>query len=176
MNNFNLVHNKLTNLNFLIEKNKNLDEIEIIVYRKNDISVFLKQLNSENHLKEINKISRVIKNLTEIKNLNISNSYLILTTENKINYEDFYLIERNNIILRKYVIRNLSDLERIPFMENEEIIKENKKVNKKNEDLIIESEKIVFSEINKNNGSYIDLNDDEIKNIAQKIMKGVLDK
>lgn len=170
MNNFNLVHNRLLDLSYSTEKNKEIDEIELIIYIKDDTTVFLKQLNSINDVTEINKISHVIKSFTDINNLNLSNSYLILTTEIDINYEDFYLIERNNIFLRKYVVRGISDLERIPFLDNDKF-EESAINNKGNEDLIIESEIWVFDEIKKMDGNFIDLNDDVIIKIAQNIMR-----
>jgi len=170
MNNFNLVHNRLLDLNYSTEKNKEIDGIELILYIKEDTTVFLKQLNSINDVTEINKMSHVIKSFTDINNLNLSNSYLILTTEIDINYEDFYLVERNNIFLRKYVVRGISDLERIPFLDNDKF--EDSTINNNDiEDLIIESEIQVFDEIKKKDGHFIDLNDDVIKEIAQNIMR-----
>ncbi|WP_235999630.1 hypothetical protein [Heyndrickxia sporothermodurans] len=102
MNNFNLVHNRLIQKNFKALENEEVEKLGFSLYGNETIRVFLKRLHMELELENINIYSNQIRILLLEQSENIYNSYLILCTDEEINYEKFFMIERNNIALRKY--------------------------------------------------------------------------
>lgn len=173
MNNFNLVHNRLMKLKFKLIENTELESEDLTVYKNQHITVFLKQLNFTINEDNLNNLLSCIKMSSMDMNFNIYNSYLILTYENEISYEDFYNIERNNLFLRKYVVRNNYDLSRIPFLD---IDNQDTKTNKQKPsdlNISIESENEIFNKIRKLNGSLTTLNDEKIQFLTNTLIEEI---
>lgn len=171
MNNFNLVHNTLIELEYEIVKKQELEVENLIMYRKKHLTVVLKQLISPNDFFYVDRISSFIKSSSFDYGFNIHNTYLILTYEDEMLYEDFFTIERNNKVLRKYVIRNKNDLRRIPFLDVE-IEKLNE--TESNEDSFEESNgHQLLDLIRQYNGSYVDLNNEHIEKIKKLLIEEV---
>lgn len=102
--------------------------------------------------------------------LNINNTYLILCTNIKIDYETFFMIERDTKALRKYVIRNEKDLNRIPFLDNTEGSKgESIQMNYEVEENDYLKE--ILNYIKENSGQHNKLNTQQIDYSVEMIMK-----
>ncbi|QWS48360.1 hypothetical protein KPG64_29050 (plasmid) [Bacillus thuringiensis] len=115
MSNFNRVHNRLIQKNFTTLENEEVEREGFSLYVNETISVFLKQIHTELELENIKFYSNQIRLILLEQGKNIYNSYLIICADKEMDYEKFYMIERNNIVLRKYVVRDENDLNRIPF-------------------------------------------------------------
>lgn len=121
---YNETHTKLLANEYIRKDSEELSLLGCDLYIKSDISVCIYKsldLDVEN-IKEIDILSVKVRKILSEKNLNVFNSYLLILIEEKINYEFFYLIERNNIGIRKYVVKHQTDLERVTFLNFQEKI------------------------------------------------------
>lgn len=172
MSNFNIVHNRLIQKNFKVLENEDVEKVGFSLYENKTISVFLKQIHTELELENIKFYSNRIRLILLEQNKNIYNSYLILCTDEEMDYEKFFMIERNNIALRKYVVRNESDLNRIPFLDN--ITDENAKKS----DNLQETEhtgevRVLYSLLNQYDSKNVKLKDNQIEEIVDHLMQGM---
>lgn len=172
MNNFNVVHNRLIQKNFKVLQNEEVEKIGFSLYENETTRVFLKQLHTELELENINDYSNQIRILLLDIGENIFNSYLILCADENLDYENFYMIERNNIALRKYVVRYESDLNRIPFLDNIEDLKEDN-TNTLKENEYNDEVKFIHSLLRGYEGEKIKLQDDQIEEIVNTLMQRV---
>ncbi|MGE7949462.1 ABC-three component system middle component 1 [Lysinibacillus sp. NPDC093688] len=172
MSNFNIVHNRLIQKNFKELDNADAEKVGFSLYENETISVFLKQIHTELEFENIKFYSNQIRLILLEQSKNIYNSYLVLCTDEEMEYEKFFMIERNNIALRKYVVRDESDLRRIPFLDNttDEGIA--------NPDDLQETEntsdvKILFSLLENYDSKNIKLKDYQIEEIVNNLMQGM---
>ncbi len=172
MSNFNRVHNRLIQKNFKTLENEEVEREGFSLYVNETISVFLKQIHTELELENIKFYSNQIRLILLEQGKNIYNSYLIICADKEMDYEKFYMIERNNIVLRKYVVRDENDLNRIPFLDN--TIDEG--VNKPDtlqETECTEEVKRVLSLVKQHDGKNIKLKDNQIEEIVNYLMQGM---
>lgn len=97
-------------------------EIGIIAFQKNNIFVFIKlyddiQINPDQIIRDVIKIRR---NLERSTGVNIWNSYMLACLNSS---SDSYLelvmkVEKDTTAIRKYIIQQEKDLDRIPFLDN----------------------------------------------------------
>lgn len=172
MNNFNRVHNRLIQKNFKALENEYLEKIGFSLYENETIKVFLKRLHMELEPDNIKIYSNQIRVFLLEENKNIYNSYLILCIDEEIDYEDFFMIERNSIALRKYVVRDENDLNRIPFLDN--IINTNESnPDNLNESEYVEEVKGVYRCLKQYDSKNVKLKDSEVEEIVITLMKGM---
>lgn len=172
MNNFNLVHNRLIQKNFKALENEEVEKLGFSLYGNETIRVFLKRLHMELELENINIYSNQIRILLLEQSENIFNSYLILCTDEEINYEKFFMIERNNIALRKYVVRDENDLNRIPFLDNT-VDKNGGNSENLRETEYNEEVKVLFSLLKQYDSENIKLKDYQVGEIVNTLMQGM---
>ncbi|WP_100404124.1 ABC-three component system middle component 1 [Bacillus sp. FJAT-42315] len=172
MNNFNVVHNRLIQQNFKALENEEVEKIGFSLYENETIRVFLKRLHMELELEKINIYSNQIRILLLEQSQNIYNSYLILCTDEEISYEKFFMIERNNIALRKYVVRDEKDLNRIPFLDNT-VDKNGKNPANLKETEYNEEVKVLFSLLKQYDSENIKLKDSQVGEIVNTLMQGM---
>ncbi|MGU3397251.1 ABC-three component system middle component 1 [Priestia sp. D51] len=110
--------------NRLIEKGfESIDLLEIenlgaVTYKSSINYVVMKKIHNHQELKNIKSYAAEIRNILLSQKINIWNAYLFFCVSENINYETFFMVERDTKSLRKYVIRNDLDLDRIPFIDN----------------------------------------------------------
>lgn len=119
---YNETHTKLLDNEYIRTDNEELNLLGCDLYIKSDISVCIYKSLDIDNIKEVDILSVKVRKILNDKNLNVFNSYLLILIEEKIDYEIFYLIERNNIGIRKYVIKHKTDLERVTFLNFQEKI------------------------------------------------------
>ncbi|EDZ57073.1 conserved hypothetical protein [Bacillus cereus H3081.97] len=172
MSNFNRVHNRLIQKNFKTLENEEVEREGFSLYINGTISVFLKQIHTELELENIKFYSNQIRLILLEQGKNIYNSYLIICADKEMDYEKFYMIERNNIVLRKYVVRDENDLNRIPFLDNT-IDEGINKPDTLQETECTEEVKRVLSLVKQHDGENIKLKDNQIEEIVNYLMQGM---
>ncbi|WP_016839181.1 ABC-three component system middle component 1 [Ureibacillus thermosphaericus] len=172
MNNFNKVHNRLTEKNFKTLENEAIEKLGFALYENEKIRVLLKQLHTDLELENIQLYSNQIRIFLLEHSKNIYNTYLILCTDEDIDYEKFFMIERNNIGLRKYVVRDENDLNRIPFLDN--TVDESENNSKNLNDMEYNPElKSIFSLLEQYDSKNIKLKDYQVEEIVNTLMQGM---
>ncbi|MED2013036.1 ABC-three component system middle component 1 [Bacillus wiedmannii] len=172
MNNFNSVHNRLIQKNFKTLENEDVEREGFSLYVNETISVFLKQIHTEIELENIKQYSNQIRLILLEQSKNIYNSYLIICVDKEMDYEKFYMIERNNIVLRKYVVRDESDLNRIPFLDNT-IDGDGDNSGALLETEYTEEVKRILLLLEQYDGKNIKLKDNQIEGIVNYLMQGM---
>lgn len=114
---YNLIINRLKDKGFEMLENKDVKEIGAVIFKSSAYHVVIKKLHYIDQLELISSFAFEIKNILMENKVNINNSYLLLCFATKVNYETFFLIERNTKAMRKYAIINENDLNRIPFLD-----------------------------------------------------------
>jgi hypothetical protein len=167
---FNFTNNRLIEMGFepceLIE----IEELGAVSYRSHTHHVVMKKIHTNEELDNIKSFSTKVWNIMLGERVNICNTYLLICTDKPIDYETFFVIERDTTALRKYVIRNEKDLNRIPFLDdvtddeanNEEEIKEHQ-----NENVYLQK---VYEFITSHNGHHTKLDTEEIETSVKMII------
>ena len=138
---------------FKLIEDERIKELDLIYYNNNKINVFLGNQNYLNvGYEEINNLTYHLRERLIERDINVYNSYLLYCIENGgIKDEDIILLERSSKCLRKYVIRQYEDIERIFFLNNisKKIDNEIKEYPKMSEDIksivdqMVDDEKIL---------------------------------
>jgi hypothetical protein len=118
MNIFNSTNNELEELGFKRndEQIKELIAIGCTLYSNNKINILVKYFNRPKE-KEIREESIKLREVLFYLNYNIWNSYYLVCVENSVSKDFTYLLEKETRGLRKYVIKSISDFDRIPFFD-----------------------------------------------------------
>ncbi|WP_434401609.1 hypothetical protein M1Q06_03520 [Planococcus sp. 11815] len=115
---YNLILNRLEDKEFEIVENLDVEKIGATLLKSSVYHVVIKKLHYRVQMDILNSFLFDIKSVLMENQININNSYLLLCFDTKIDYETFFIIERDTKALRKYVIVNENDLNRIPFLDN----------------------------------------------------------
>lgn len=115
---YNFINNRLIEKGFESINSPEIEDLGAITYKSNINQVVLKKIHILSEVQDIRAFSIKIRNIMINENVNINNTYLLFCTNEKVDYETFFKIERDTSALRKYVIRNEKDLNRIPFLDN----------------------------------------------------------
>jgi hypothetical protein len=134
---FNYTNNCLIDIGFVPYELDEIQGLGAVIYKTSVNHVVMKKIHTNEELNNIGSFSTKIRNIMLNEGVNTSNTYLFICVDEPIEYETFFLIERNTTSLRKYVLRNEIDLNRIPFLDikSEEVgnsvgkIKENQEQN-----------------------------------------------
>lgn len=172
MDTFNFTNNRLIEKGFKPTESQEIEKLGAVTYSSPINHVVLKKIHTHEQLLDIRSYSTDIRNIILNEKLNINNTYLLFCINEEIDYETFFLIERDTRSLRKYVIRNEKDLNRIPFLDN---IKVNENVN-----INIEKEKgeeednyyllKVFDFLTENSGQHNKLSKEQIESSVKMII------
>ena len=115
---FNLVNNRLKEKGFKRMELKEIEELGAQTYKSTIIHVVVTKIQVDEQVRNLKSYSNKVRNILLNRAININNTYLLFCYENHIDYETFFMIERDTQGLRKYVIRDYMDLNRIPFLDN----------------------------------------------------------
>lgn len=115
----NLIHNRLEekNFSFAVNEGSVISDIGLSLYQ-NDIYKVLVYKVEKIDLNEIKNVAFKIRNFFISNNLNVWNAYLLICSNKVLEKEMVYLLERDTLALRKYVVQTEKDLSRIPFLDN----------------------------------------------------------
>lgn len=152
-----------------IEKNENaISNMGVALFQKEHLSVIVQNHDLGMEIKDIKEESiRIREKLHQLK-INVWNSYYILCSDEEIVQNDLFIIERDSIGLRKYVIKQENDLNRIPFLDNQP-------VNIINEPIQISDNLIDEDDIIKNLYTFIEQEDGTEIIISNESIKKLID-
>lgn len=159
---------------FELIEDKKIKELDLLYYRNENINVFLGNQNfSTIGYNEINNLAYCLRENLIKKDINIYNSYLVYCIEYEcIKEEDIILLERSSKYLKKHIIRQIEDIDRIFFLNNKSNHIDPVKIDKLpkiNEDI----KKIVDEMID--NEKITKLKAQQIELIAENILKNLGD-
>lgn len=115
---FNVINNRLIKKGFQSMDSLEIEKLGAVIYRSPINHVVLKKIHTYDEIGEIMSFSSKIRSIQLDAKVNISNTYLLFCIMKELDYETFFMIERDTKALRKYVIRNEMDLNRIPFLDD----------------------------------------------------------
>lgn len=114
----NYLHNRLENKSFSLvsEENSIISELGLSFYQH---SIFKVLVYKTDHidLEKVKTVAFKVRNFFLSKDYNVWNTYFLICTNEELEKEMVYVIERDTAALRKYVIQNENDLNRIPFLD-----------------------------------------------------------
>ena len=154
--------------NFIIKYTDSIDILGLAYYTNNEKNVFVYYIKDDIFM-NIDEISFKLREVLINEKINIWNTYLILCVESKSFDEDIISIERNSKYLRKYVVKDLSDIKRIYFLDNTINDSEDIKSN------IVASENIlkIINKMRDENNDIKKLSYSEIKDIVDELISEV---
>lgn len=107
--------------------NSKANTLNFLHYKNKQINVFVKNINKENiDQKKLNEMTYYLREELINQRINIFNSYVIFCIDCDTEEEDLILIERNSKYIRKYVVRDEFDFQRIHFLDKESNLIDNK--------------------------------------------------
>lgn len=118
---YNLVKERLFSCDYSCQEFDWTEKLGIVAFKSGHINVFLKSYDMDVGAEDvISDTMEVRKQLVNSDGINIWNSYMLICTEGSSeSYIDLVLkVERDTTALRKYVIWQESDINRIPFLDN----------------------------------------------------------
>lgn len=165
---YNLITNRLEEKGFVQVHMTEIDNLGSAVYKSYINHVVLKKIHVEEQLIDLATYAFDIKNQLLDNGININNSYLFFCFDYDVDYETFFLIERDTVALRKYVILKENDLNRIPFLDDLKSEEKEFDFDNFNEDefYLTELEEI----INEKNGQMNKLNRNEINAVVKNFL------
>lgn len=118
MNTYNSTFIRLENKGFIQDK-ETIQDIGVTLFRNDTLNVILQNLEVGMDIGDIKEETIYIREKLHETELNVWNTYYILCADKgNIKSEKMLFIERDSSGLRKYVIKNDSDLNRILFLDN----------------------------------------------------------
>ncbi|WP_328178487.1 ABC-three component system middle component 1 [Peribacillus frigoritolerans] len=114
---FNRTHNELKELGFIVLENR-LDGLGCTLYSNKQYLVVVKYY--KNPSKEIirNESIKIREELFHL-NFNVWNAYFLICIDEDVSKDFLYLIEKDTKGLRKYVMKDIKDFDRIPILSKE---------------------------------------------------------
>jgi hypothetical protein len=172
LNIYEVTFNRLQEKGFLQEKESVVSHLGVALFRKGNINIIIQNLDKGMKIDDIKQESiRIREKLHQIQ-INVWNTYYILCADEEIvEGEDLFFIERDSSGLRKYVVKEEEDLNRILFLDNQPVNKINNPIQIK--DKIPENDetvKIIFKFIEDNGGTEKIIPDKDIDNLIDKIL------
>lgn len=165
---FNLTHNRLIENGFKVDTAIEMENMGSVFYRSKIHNVILRKIHNTEEIKSIKSFSLNVRGIMMDYEENIWNTYLLFCIPNEVDAETNYEIERNTIAIRKYVICNEADLNRVPFLDE---FKEVKKINKSDKELEETNEyiKVIIDFLKVNLGHQNKLDKNQIDEVTKKI-------
>lgn len=106
------------------KKYEKLSEIDVCCFEKGDITLILQYWDEYVGVEDIKEECLKIRKVLHTLHVNAWNTYYILCKgKREIQDQDLFFIERDPVGIRKYVIREEKDLNRISFLDNTSICK-----------------------------------------------------
>ncbi|MEZ2649679.1 ABC-three component system middle component 1 [Bacillus wiedmannii] len=171
---FNQLNNTLENYGFNRNFVKDIDSLGAILYEYEHIRVLVKHYNIAPEPKHVGDEAIELRERLLMQDMNVWNAYYLICIDNEVEFDDVYLIERNTRGLRKYVIREIFDLSRIPFLNTQSQLLEKKdKSNNKGEKEVSPIVEEIEKKIRQKNGIEERLDTKTIEEIVFQIINRV---
>lgn len=173
MNIFNKTHNQLEQLGFKESKlTGNIYSVGCTFYSNLKFNILLKYYPKPS-VEIIKEESKKLREELFYGNYNVWNSYFLICVDESASKDFTYLIEKDKKGLRKYVIKNQKDFDRIPFLDNVQESSQFKVeiFDGKNTSSEVES---ILKHINSSNGTEINFTNQDVNNIVQLVISEVL--
>ncbi|MGR5879235.1 ABC-three component system middle component 1 [Bacillus pacificus] len=176
---FNFTNNKLEQYEFVRKDIAEFHDLGITYYENKYISVLLKSFSefptSDMFKHECLNIREILIDLDK----NIWNSYYLICLEGEIeglNKDLIYLLERDKVAIRKYVIQNKSDIYRIPFLSRFSVEKRREEKFKDENDSYAPIVEEALQLILNYNGYQKKLTEAELNSISEQLIKSGIKK
>ncbi|MFP3511476.1 hypothetical protein SB775_17850 [Peribacillus sp. SIMBA_075] len=95
---------------------------EFALFRKDHIYIIVCHYVNDLDINSIEEEAKNLRNLMHKRKINAWNTYLLISFERDIEFQDLIVIERSSKSMRRYVITNEHDFNRIPFLDNIEVV------------------------------------------------------
>lgn len=115
-----LTNKLLLDLGFSHVINSDLLNIGVKLFTNGLNFVVLQRWENETPARKIILEASLVRDILLRQKLNVWNSYYLLCTggDRLIDEETIYTIERDSLSIRKFVIRSMADIRRIPFLDD----------------------------------------------------------
>ncbi|OMF22098.1 hypothetical protein BK133_27180 [Paenibacillus sp. FSL H8-0548] len=119
MQTYEKVYTTINQTGFTQVEHFQFNQLGVVCYTNNQIHVILQNWDDGMSIESVENECQIIRRLLMEIGANIWNSYYILcSTQDNIEDDLAFFIERSSASLRKYVIRLESDLNRVPFLDD----------------------------------------------------------
>jgi len=95
---------------------------EYALFRKDHIHIIICHYVNQLDINSIEEEAQNLRILMHKNKINAWNTYLLISFDEEIEFTDLFVIERSSKSMRRYVIRNEKDFNRIPFLDNIDVI------------------------------------------------------
>ncbi len=172
MNAYEITFTRLKEKGFIEEKERVLSHLGVTVLKKEHLNVIIQNLDVGMGLKDIKKETIRIREKLHQVQINVWNTYYILCAdEETVDNEHLFFIERDSTGLRKYVVKEEEDINRIPFLDNQPVNRIDNPI--KIKDSIAKDDKtieLLFNFIEENNGDEKIIPDEDIDAMIDRII------
>lgn len=157
---------------FIKERESVLSHLGVTILKKEHLNVIIQNLDIGMELKDIKEeVIRMREKLHQVQ-INVWNTYYILCADEQIvDNENLFFIERDSTGLRKYVVKEEEDINRIPFLDNQPVNRIDNPI--KIKDSISKNDKTIdflFNFIEENNGAEQIISDEDINEMIDRIV------
>lgn len=157
---------------FIKERESVLSHLGVTILKKEHLNVIIQNLDIGMELKDIKEeVIRMREKLHQVQ-INVWNTYYILCADEQIvDNENLFFIERDSTGLRKYVVKEEEDINRIPFLDNQPVNRIDNPI--KIKDSISKNDKTIdflFNFIEENNGTEQIISDEDINEMIDRIV------
>jgi hypothetical protein len=172
MNTYNLTYETINDMGFKVLEHHRFVQLGVSCYKYSNIHLILQNWDEGMSSETVEAECHSIRHLLIEMGVNVWNTYFLLcANSDEINDDQAFFIERNSTSLRKFVIRQEYDINRIPFLDKIEVKKVENPVSliasTNEEDTVISA---FLTEIRKINGHTTTLNKKDIKNVVNIIL------
>ncbi|XQY92381.1 ABC-three component system middle component 1 [Metabacillus sp. HB246100] len=112
----------LSHKGFELHQLNDFNNTDYTLFRKDHINVILCHYIHKVDINRIEEEAKQLRNIMHKNKINAWNTYMLISFEDKIDFQSHFLIERSSKSMRRYVISNESDFNRIPFLDSIEVI------------------------------------------------------
>lgn len=155
---------QLFNKGFELIQLKDFDSTEFTLFRKKQINIIVCHYLNELDIKQIEEDAKNLRSIMHINKINVWNTYLLISFDRDIDYQDLFQIERSSKSMRRYVITNEFDFNRIPFLDNIEVVSNPFKISSQTIVGNDEQVKKIIEFFDQNNGGNVKLKSLTIQN------------
>jgi len=157
---------------FIKERESVLSHLGVTILKKEHLNVIIQNLDIGMELKDIKEeVIRMREKLHQVQ-INVWNTYYILCADEQIvDNENLFFIERDSTGLRKYVVKEEEDINRIPFLDNQPVNRIDNPI--KIKDSMSKNDKTIdflFNFIEENNGAEQIISDEDINEMIDRIV------
>ncbi|PYE89493.1 ABC-three component system middle component 1 [Bacillus sp. 196mf] len=172
MNAYEITFKRLMEKGFIKERESVLSHLGVTILKKEHLNVIIQNLDIGMELKDIKEeVIRMREKLHQVQ-INVWNTYYILCADEQIvDNENLFFIERDSTGLRKYVVKEEEDINRIPFLDNQPVNRIDNPI--KIKDSMSKNDKTIdflFNFIEENNGAEQIISDEDINEMIDRIV------